>query len=213
MRGMSSNSDDGVVKNPRSLAAAATLGMLALAATGALALRSSLSLATVMAAPAEQQAPSMSLEAAIEALKLMHSARPLPAADFTIPTLDGGRFRLIDQRGKVVFVNFWATWCPPCREEMPTMERLWRQHQKESFVMLAVSIDADPAGVQPFVTQQGFTFTVGIDPEQRLGNLFRVQGLPATFVVDRQGRVAAAAVGPRVWDSAPAHALVERLVR
>lgn len=93
------------------------------------------------------------------------------------------------------------------------MERLWRQHQNEPFVMLAVSIDADPAGVQPFVTQQGFTFPVGLDSEQRLVNLFRVRGLPATFIVDRQGHVAAAAFGPRAWDSAPAHALIERLVR
>ncbi len=213
MHGMSSNSDNGVVKNSGSLAAAATLGILTLAATGALALRASLSPATVVAVPAEKQAPSMSLKAAIEALTLMRAARPLPAADFTIPTLDGGRFRLIDQRGKVVFVNFWATWCLPCREEMPTMERLWRQHRNEPFVMLAVSIDADPGGVQPFITQQGFTFTVGLDPEQRLVNLFRARGLPATFIVDRQGRVAAAAFGPRPWDSAPAHALIERLVR
>ncbi len=213
MRGMSFDDDDRVVKHSRSLAAAATLGILALAATGAFAPRSALSPAGVTAAPAQQPAPSMSLEAALEALKLMHSARPLSAPDFTIPTLDGGRFRLIDQRSKVVFVNFWATWCPPCREEMPTMERLWRRHQNEPFVMLAVSIDADPAGVQPFVTQQGFTFTVGLDPEQRLVNRFRVRGLPATFVVDRRGRVAAAALGPRAWDSAPAHALIERLVR
>ncbi len=213
MRGMSSSSDDGGLKNSRRLGAAATLGILALAAPGPLALPSSLSPAAVMAAPAEHPAPSMSLEAAMEALKLMPSARPLPAADFTIATLDGGRVRLIEQRGKVVFVNFWATWCPPCREEMPTMERLWRQHQTEPFVMLAVSIDANPAGVRPFITREGFTFTVGLDPEQRLASLFRVRGLPATFIVDRQGRVAAAAFGPRAWDSAAAHALIERLVR
>lgn len=79
--------------------------------------------------------------------------------------------------------------------------------------MLAVSIDANPAGVRPFITREGFTFTVGLDPEQRLASLFRVRGLPATFIVDRQGRVAAAAFGPRAWDSAAAHALIERLVR
>jgi hypothetical protein len=92
---------------PHGLVPPAAVGLLALAAASALAPRSSLSPATVMAAPAAP--PAMGLEAAIEALKLMHFARPLPAADFTTPTLDGGRFRLGDQRGKVVFVNFWAT--------------------------------------------------------------------------------------------------------
>jgi cytochrome c biogenesis protein CcmG, thiol:disulfide interchange protein DsbE len=178
-----------------------------------LAVRSPLSTVRVIAQPTRAEVTSMSLEAAIEALNLMHSAHPLLVADFTIPTLDEGRFRLTDQRGKVVFVNFWATWCPPCREEMPTMERLWRHHQRQPFVMLAVSIDADPAGVRPLITQQGFTFTVGIDPGQQLVRKFRAQGLPATSVVDRQGRVAAAALGARTWDSVPAHALIDRLLQ
>jgi peroxiredoxin len=198
---------------PRGFLLAVMRGGLALVGVAAvLAGRPPLSPGVVIAHATADAVASMSLEAAIEALNLLHSAHPLPAGDFTIPTLDGGHFRLIDQRGKVVFVNFWATWCPPCRAELPTMERLWRQHQNEPFVMLAVSIDAKPAVVRPFVTQQGFTFTVGVDPEQRLVNMFRVRGLPATFVVDRQGRVAAAALGPRLWDSASAHALIERLV-
>jgi len=146
-------------------------------------------------------------------LDLIHPARPEPAPDFAVPLQGGKVFRLSAARGKVVFINFWATWCPPCREELPTMEQLWRQHRDDPFVLLAVSIDAEPTAVGPFVAQHGFTFPVGLDPAMQLAAAYRVRGLPASFILDREGRMAALALGPRVWDSDAANALIEGMVR
>ena len=155
----------------------------------------------------------VSTEQAIKDLDLIRPPRLKLADDFTLDTAGGGRFRLSEQRGKMVFINFWATWCPPCREEMPAMERLYTRYKKDGLVMLAVSVDANPRAVTPFITEHKFTFTVGLDPNMELANAYGVRGLPASFVVDRQGRLTALALGPRGWDSAAARALVEGLTR
>ena len=93
------------------------------------------------------------------------------------------------------------------------MERLYTRYKTNGLVMLAVSVDADPRAVTPFITEHKFTFTVGLDPNMELTNAYGVRGLPASFVVDRQGRLTALALGPRGWDSAAARALVEGLTR
>jgi len=154
-----------------------------------------------------------SIEQAIKDLDLIRPPRLKLAADFTLDTRGGGRFHLSEQKGKVVFINFWATWCPPCQEEMPAMERLYTRYKTNGLVMLAVSVDADPRAVTPFITEHKFTFTVGFDSNMELANAYGVRGLPASFVVDRQGHLAAFALGPRGWDSAAARALVEGLIR
>jgi peroxiredoxin len=124
------------------------------------------------------------------------------AADFTLPDLDGTPHRLSDYRGKVVFLNLWATWCPPCRMEMPAMERLYRRLRERDFVMLAVS--ADEGGrdaVAPFVTEMGLTFPVLLDPQGRLSPRYGVTGYPETFIIDRNGQVVNHTIGPADWDS------------
>ena len=154
---------------------------------------------------------SLSLDEAIKELELIRPPRPKFADDFTIPTAGGKTFKLSAQRGRPVFVNFWATWCPPCLEEMPALERLWRAQKDAGFVMLAVTVDANPKLAAPFVERHGFTFTVGLDPKMELANTYGVRALPSSFVIDRDGRLAGVAVGPRVWDNVAAHALIERL--
>src|SRR5262245_16973891 len=126
---------------------------------------------------------------------------------------DGHRFRLSDHRGKVVFVNFWATWCPPCREEMPAMERLYLQQKERGFTMVAISLDASPAAVGPYVTQAGFTFPVALDPRMDLASAYGVRALPASFIIDPGGVVVAMALGAREWDGPAARALIEGMVR
>ena len=153
------------------------------------------------------------LESAMETLDLIRPPRQKLAEDFTLRTPDGRAIRLSEQRGKVVFINFWATWCPPCREEMPAMERLFERTKKAGVVMLAVSVDADPKVVTPFLEEHRFTFTVGLDPKMELANTYGVRALPASFIVDREGHLAALAFGPRAWDNAASQALVEGLSR
>ena len=164
------------------------------------------------ASPRATAGKSLTLDEAIKELDLIRPPKPKVADDFTIPTASGQTFRLSAQRGRPVFINFWATWCPPCLEEMPALERLWRAQKDGGFVMLAVTVDANPKLATPFIGRHGFTFTVGLDPKMELANTYGVRALPSSFVIDRDGRLAGVAIGPRVWDNTAAHALIERLV-
>jgi thiol-disulfide isomerase/thioredoxin len=125
----------------------------------------------------------------------------------------GGRFRLAEHRDRVVLVNFWATWCPPCVEEMPALERLWQRHRGGPFTVVAVSLDASPADVPPFVSAHRLTFPVAVDVGGDVANAYGVRALPTTVVIDGRGLVRALALGPRVWDNDAAHALVSGLMR
>ncbi len=162
-----------------------------------------------VAAPRTQR--GLSLDDAIKELELIRPPRPKFADDFTIATPAGASFRLSAHRGRPVFMNFWATWCPPCLEEMPAMERLWRGHKDAGLVMVAVTVDANPKLVAPFIERHGFTFTVGLDTKMEVANAYGVRALPSSFVIDRDGRLAAVAVGPRAWDNAAAQSLIDRL--
>jgi peroxiredoxin len=127
---------------------------------------------------------------------------PTIAPDFAVPDLDGQAVRLSNFRGRVVLLNLWATWCPPCREEMPSMERLFRQLRDRGFVLLAVSQDeGGRAAVDPFVRDMGLTFPVLVDPQHQVGDRYQVWGYPESFVIDREGRVVERVIGPRKWDS------------
>jgi peroxiredoxin len=153
------------------------------------------------------------LAEALKELDLIRPARPKLAEDFALPTPAGGTFTLSTHRGHVVMVNFWATWCPPCLEEMPAMERLYRQHKDAGFTLVAVSVDGDPTRVGPFVTKHKFTFPVALDAKMDLANRYTVRALPSSFIVARDGTLTALAVGPRHWDSDAAHSLIEGLAR
>jgi peroxiredoxin len=123
-----------------------------------------------------------------------------PAPDFALQDLNGRRYRLADLRGKIVFLNLWATWCPPCRMEMPSMERLHRRLQGTDFIMLAVSEDEDgSAAVRPFVDETGLTFPVLLDRDGSLPGRYGVTGYPETFIIDRAGRVIQHTIGPEDW--------------
>jgi peroxiredoxin len=163
--------------------------------------------------PAARSGRVLTLDDAVRELDLIRPSRQKQAEDFTLAMADGTSFRLSDHRGHVVLVNFWATWCPPCREEMPALERLYRQHKDRGLVLVAVSIDADPKLVPPYVRASKLTFPVALDPKAEVANKYGVRALPSSFVVDRQGAMAALALGPRVWDNEASHSLVEALSR
>ena len=122
------------------------------------------------------------------------------APDFELPALGGDSVRLSDHRGKVVFLNIWATWCPPCREEMPSMESLYQRLKGREFEMLAVSIDREgEKTVRPFVAKYGLKFRVLVDPDSKTYRLYGLTGVPETFIVDKDGAVIHKIIGPQNW--------------
>jgi cytochrome c biogenesis protein CcmG/thiol:disulfide interchange protein DsbE len=122
------------------------------------------------------------------------------APDFELPTLGGKSVKLSDYRGKVVFLNIWATWCPPCKEEMPSMEALYQKLKGQQFEMLAVSIDRKGEEVVgPFVAKYGLTFPVLLDPDSKTYKLYGLTGIPETFIIDGNGVIAYKVVGAQNW--------------
>jgi peroxiredoxin len=159
-------------------------------------------------------APVTTAEEPAATLRLTRLPGSGPAAPFSLATPDGGALALGDFRGKVVLLNFWATWCEPCLEEMPAMERLARTYQSRGLVVLALSVDREGAGVvRPFLKRHGLTFPVGLDPQQAVARLYRVWALPSTFILDRTGAQLFLAQGARDWNSAAAHAFFGSLLR
>lgn len=151
--------------------------------------------------------------AAAVGLLTLRDRTPSLAPDFAVPDLAGQAVRLSAFRGRVVLVNLWTTWCPPCREEMPSMERLYQRLRDRGFVLLAVSQDEGGAAVvEPFVRQLGLTFPILVDPEQQVGGRFHVWGYPESFLIDREGRIVERIIGPRDWASPEQVAAVERLL-
>jgi peroxiredoxin len=117
-------------------------------------------------------------------------------ANFTLTDLSGKNWTLRDLRGKVVLVNFWATWCPPCRKEMPDLETLYRRFGPQGLVILGIS-DEEAAKVKPFISQQKVTYPVLLDPGRKVNELFQIEGIPKTFIYDREGKVVAQSIDMR----------------
>jgi peroxiredoxin len=117
-------------------------------------------------------------------------------ANFTLTDLSGKSWTLSSLRGKIVFVNFWATWCPPCRKEMPDLEALSRQFAGQGLVVLAIS-DEEPTKVEPFVVQHKFTYPILLDPGRKVHEQFYVEGIPKTFLFDREGKLVAQSIDMR----------------
>jgi peroxiredoxin len=137
-----------------------------------------------------------------------------PAPNFQLRDLNGRQVALSELRGKVVLLNFWATWCGPCRVEMPAMEKLYRAFSRNDFEILAVSTDAQGASVtRPFQQENRLTFPILHDADYRVGLTYGARSLPMTFMVDRQGIVRHQIFGARDWGATEAHQLVQLLMK
>jgi len=136
------------------------------------------------------------------------------APNFRLRDLQGRMMSLSQFRGKVVLLNFWATWCGPCRIEMPAMERLYQTISHQDFEILAVSTDPQGAAVtRPFQREMGLTFPILHDPDMRTGLTYGTRTLPLSFMVDRQGIVRKKIFGARDWDSPEARELIQILLK
>jgi peroxiredoxin len=129
---------------------------------------------------------------------------------YSAPNLAGQSISLESFKGKVVVLNVWATWCRPCRAEMPALERLQQQLRHQGLEVVAVSVDTPPGMLSPmgqfsgdvkaYVDAMGLTFTVLHDPQRTIEELFLVQGLPTTIIIDKNGRIQQKVMGARAWD-------------
>ena len=112
----------------------------------------------------------------------------------------GKKWDLKDLKGKVIFLNFWATWCGPCKEEMPSMEELYQQFKSKDFIFLTISVDYEKKEiVKEFIEKHRYTFPVLLDPECATLDIFQVKGIPTTFLIDKKGIMIGKATGPRNW--------------
>lgn len=139
-------------------------------------------------------------DSSLESVKMSSIGEGIPAPDFTFPGLDGKNTSLSDYKGKVVLVNIWATWCPPCVEEMPSMQKLYNEFNGKNFEILAVSIDA--AGIDavaPFMKKHKLSFPALMDPNGTIKSMYRVTGIPESFIIDKQGILVGKIIGPRDW--------------
>jgi len=142
------------------------------------------------------QAASDSPQFAAAMSKLAEDDRSREHADFTLTDLEGKPWSLQALHGKVVLVNFWATWCPPCRKEMPDLDKLYQEFKDQGLLILAIS-DEEMSKVQPFIAEHHYTYPILLDPGSKVHKLFVVEGIPKSFVYDRNGKLAAEAIDMR----------------
>lgn len=146
----------------------------------------------------------------IGVIKIPHITQPV---EIQLEDVFGNTVRLSDFRGEIVFLNFWASWCPTCVAEMPSMEKLHRRLKDKKFVMIAVNLQESDAQVKAFLEKFKLTFTTLLDSTGEAGSWFAVHALPTTFVLDKNGRMIGRATGPREWDSKKSIAFFEHLIR
>jgi peroxiredoxin len=131
---------------------------------------------------------------------LTELSEPQLAPNFTLLDMDGVSHQLSDYKGKTVIINFWATWCPPCREEMPSMERAWNKIKDQNIIMFAINVGEDEDTIFTFLGDYPASFTILLDTSGTLIEQWPVKGLPTTFVVSPKGKLVYRAIGGREWD-------------
>ena len=135
-----------------------------------------------------------------------------PPVDFSLMDINGQQFTLSDFKGKIVFLNFWTTWCPDCRIEMPNMEKLHRRLNGQDFAMIAVNLQEPALRVKNFLKKYKLTFTILLDTKGKIGPRFGIRAIPATYILDKNGGIIGKAFGSRHWDRKKSIALFEHLI-
>src|SRR4030067_3062182 len=146
-------------------------------------------------------------------LGVQEYATPIEAIDFTLKDLDNKRISLKSYRGKVVMLNFWATWCTPCRLEMPSMEKLHRQFKDKGFVVLAVAAGEKAEGDTAFVKESTMTFSTLLDTDQGVAEDYKVWALPTTYFINAEGKIIGRVNGSRDWSAKEATQYISSIVQ
>jgi len=172
-----------------------------------------LSLVAAVIPPSGCDGKDKDLSGLFREARIIPLTTPKKAKDFVLPDMNENEVRLEDFRGNVVVLNIWAMWCGPCREEMPSIERLYQEFKGRNLVVLTVSVDtADTGLVKNFVDKHGYSFPVLHDSRASIMKRFGIRFLPVTFLIDGEGKVIGKAVGPRDWSQASVMRLLEELL-
>ncbi len=133
--------------------------------------------------------------------------------NFCLEGLNGEKVRLSALMGKVIFLNFWASWCGPCKEEMPSMEELYQHYKERDFVLLTISPDeGSPEPTRKFIQKNLYRFPVLLDPGGKTLDLFNINRIPATVIIDKKGRIIGRAIGPRDWSKPEVFSLIDQML-
>lgn len=144
-------------------------------------------------------------------LRLLNAKQP--TLDFNLRLVGGGYVRLSDLKGKVVFLNFWATWCPPCRSEMPSMEVLYQRFKAQGLEFVAVDIGEEHDDVKKFMSQFNLSFPAALDESGDVSDNYGIGSIPATYIVGRDGNIIISTIGSRKWDTPEMIAAFDALLR
>ena len=135
------------------------------------------------------------------------------APDFSLEGLNVKTVQLSALRGNVILLNFWATWCGPCKDEMPSMQALYQRYKEKDFILLAISVDeGSPAAAKKFIQQNRYRFPVLLDPAGKTLDLYDIDKLPATVIIDKKGRMIGKAIGPRDWGRPEVFSLIDQML-
>jgi len=151
----------------------------------------------------------------LEAFGVQQPRQYKAAPEFSLLRSDGGRkLSLADEKGKLVLLHFWATWCVACRHEIPWIESLWQQYRGQGLVVLGVNVDrGNPSGVRDFIRQHHLSFPVLLDPAGDIRNRYAIRGLPSSYLIGRDGKIIGRIIGERDWSSASARAMLAGLLK
>lgn len=166
----------------------------------------------VTAVCARANADEQAVTALLKPLNLVGYRAGTKPPDFGGLTSNARQLSMKELRGKVVVVNFWASWCHECRPEMPALQQLHREFAPRGLAVVGINAREEAAVVKRYARELGLTFPLILDPDGRINTLYGVVAVPATFVVGRDGRAVAFAIGPREWAGAPARALIAALL-
>jgi peroxiredoxin len=162
-------------------------------------------------------APGAAIVAAVMLVAVADSAaraaEPAPAPDFTLPAMDGSELRLSELKGQVVMVNFWATWCGPCRQEMPLLQQLQAKYEPLGFTLVGINVEPDSAGARAWLRNSPVTFPILFDRQNQVAERFGVQGMPSSVFIDRAGKVRHVHRGYQPGDESKYADMVRSLVK